>query len=216
MGVRTRVGVGTAGLLLLVAFVLLGLWVRGPTPAVDRSLSHTVEGLRSPALTGLVQALNLVLTPALAWLVALVLAALAAYRGWQRRWGSLRCALITLCGFVLVWRAVVAVKIVIDRPRPPSATALTPVSGFSYPSGHVSAVVAVATLAVLAAWWKHWHRRWVLLGAVLAAVIASFDRVYLGAHYPTDVLGAALGTVGGGLLLAAAGAGRWCRTPTPA
>ncbi len=216
VSVRTRMSMGAVGVVLLAAFVALGVWVHGPAPALDRSGTHLLASLRAPALTGLVEALNVALAPVLAWLAALVLAAVAARCGWQRRWDALRCALFALCGFVLVWRGVIAVKLLVDRARPSAAAAMTHVPGFSYPSGHVCSVVAVGTLAVLVSWWRGGHWRWVLVAAVLAAAVTGFDRVYLGVHYPTDVLGAALGTVGGALLVTAAGSGRWCRTRTAA
>ena len=66
---------------------------------------------------------------------------------------------------------------------------------FSFPSDHATAAGAVAVGLLLT------NRRWGIVAAVLAIVMA-FTRVYVGAHYPGDVLaGLALGGV-----VAAAGA----------
>ncbi|MEO6126679.1 MAG: phosphatase PAP2 family protein [Ilumatobacteraceae bacterium] len=60
---------------------------------------------------------------------------------------------------------------------------------FSFPSDHATAVGAVAVGLLFA------HRRWGLVACVLA-VLMGFSRVYVGAHYPTDVVGGlALGAV---------------------
>lgn len=59
----------------------------------------------------------------------------------------------------------------------------------SFPSDHATAAFSVATTALL---WRMPGRRLLLLGAVLIA----FGRVYVGAHYPADVVvGAALGAI---------------------
>jgi membrane-associated phospholipid phosphatase len=65
-------------------------------------------------------------------------------------------------------------------------------TGNGFPSGHASVAFAVATVAWL--WLDGWVR-WVL---PCAAVIVGFARIYVGAHFPLDVVGgAALGTACG-------------------
>ena len=79
-------------------------------------------------------------------------------------------------------------KILLRRPRPSLFPPLVVESGFSFPSGHVAASVAVyGFLAVLL--WRQHQRGWaVLSGAWVLAVAIS--RIYLGVHYPSDTLGA--------------------------
>jgi undecaprenyl-diphosphatase len=108
-----------------------------------------------------------------------------------------------------------ALKVATDRPRPPVAYPRPkPLVGVphdgSFPSGHAATSFACATLLAWAL-----PRRYAPLLFLLAAAIA-FSRVYVGVHYPLDVLGgAALGVlVATALRLLAAGRLRSARGPT--
>ncbi len=82
----------------------------------------------------------------------------------------------------------------IDRARPYEAMTgvhllVDKTTDFSFPSDHATAAGAVAVGLLLT------NRRWGIVAAV-GAVLMSFTRVYVGAHYPGDVLaGLALGGV---------------------
>ena len=69
-------------------------------------------------------------------------------------------------------------------------------SGPSFPSGHVTDNVIIGTLCVL------FFRRWGWLYFILAAAIA-WSRIYLGAHWPSDVAGTAFLAAGEALLIVA-------------
>lgn len=80
----------------------------------------------------------------------------------------------------------------IDRARPYETMTgvhllVDKTTDFSFPSDHATAAGAVAVGLLLT------NRRWGIIAGVLAVVMA-FTRVYVGAHYPADVLtGLALG-----------------------
>jgi membrane-associated phospholipid phosphatase len=83
-------------------------------------------------------------------------------------------------------------KLIFARPRPSLFPPMVAVSGFSFPSGHVTAAVAVyGFLAVLL--WRSGRRGWAILSAFWVVVVA-ISRIYLGAHYPSDTLGAMVST----------------------
>lgn len=92
-------------------------------------------------------------------------------------------------------------KDLFQQPRPfdldPNVQ-LAPVEGYGLPSGHAqSAVVAWGSLA---AWSR---KRWLWGLAIALIVLVGFSRIYLGVHFPTDVLaGWAIGAVSLGLYLA--------------
>jgi membrane-associated phospholipid phosphatase len=83
-------------------------------------------------------------------------------------------------------------KLIFARPRPSLFPPLVKVSGFSFPSGHVTAAVAVyGFLAVLL--WRAGRRGWAIFSSLWVLLVA-ISRIYLGAHYPSDTLGAMIFT----------------------
>lgn len=83
----------------------------------------------------------------------------------------------------------IAIKIFIGRERP-GDFALLDLDTFSFPSGH--ATVALALYGFIAyLLWQHYPRlRSVILGTAVALVaLIGMSRVYIGVHYPSDVLG---------------------------
>lgn len=94
---------------------------------------------------------------------------------------------------------VLALKHVVGRPRPFVTRALTSRSGHygpnrgeqyqSFPSGH-----AALSAAIVTSWSLSYPRWYVAAPGAVWAVGVSLSRLYLGVHYPSDVLvGAALG-----------------------
>lgn len=115
---------------------------------------------------------------------------------WYRKQGSLilplaislvSCELLTFLG-----------KIAFHRSRPDGGV-LDP-SGFSFPSGHASISVAFYGFAIYIA--MRFVRLWstrinLLMLGLLIAFLIGFSRLYLGVHYPSDVLaGYLVGTLG--------------------
>jgi len=79
-------------------------------------------------------------------------------------------------------------KLLFARPRPAVFIPLVHEQSYSFPSGHVTAsVAAYGFLAVLL--WQNRHRVLAILSGLWVAAVAV-SRVYLGVHYPSDVLGA--------------------------
>ncbi|HIX36204.1 MAG TPA: phosphatase PAP2 family protein [Candidatus Limosilactobacillus merdigallinarum] len=90
------------------------------------------------------------------------------------------------------------IKIIVRRPRP-FTNVLMHYSGFSFPSGHsLTAVLVFGSIMIITSRWVH-HQGWqYLINGILIVLILmiGFSRVFVGAHYPSDVLaGWSLGVV---------------------
>lgn len=94
-------------------------------------------------------------------------------------------------------------KTLYDRPRPTLWEHRGQYAWSSFPSGHAMIGVAVfATIAVIA--WREHGKRWPAAVLGVVGVVSLWSRIYLGVHWPTDVVaGALIGAVWLGFTLRA-------------
>lgn len=79
------------------------------------------------------------------------------------------------------------IKAVYERPRPELWEHRGQFAWASYPSGHAIATVAVLfTVAVML--WRARRWRWPFAVAIVMLLISSYSRLYLGVHWPSDVI----------------------------
>lgn len=102
------------------------------------------------------------------------------------RTGKRREGVALLATFIASTLLAVGIQFLVMRPRPADIRVVQTASAFpSFPSGHAAAAFGGATLASLV-----WRRAGLL--AVPGAAVVSFSRLYLGQHYPSDLLGGAI------------------------
>ena len=121
------------------------------------------------------------------WVVfpLLVLAAYAFYRRGHRV--SARLLLVATLGSIVL---TTAIKTIVQRARPELFDSGYTASFYSFPSGHATIAVGFyGTLTLLVAWRLRGFWRWaVAVAGVALVLLIGFSRLYLGVHYPTDVL----------------------------
>lgn len=93
----------------------------------------------------------------------------------------------------------VLLKYAYQRARPSFEEPLLTLSTYSFPSGHAAA--ATLLYGVIACYLVMTSRRWsrrvlAMLGAVLMVLLVGTSRVYLGVHYPSDILAAVVESCG--------------------
>ena len=105
-------------------------------------------------------------------------------------------------------------KRLFERDRPGLWESIAPETTYSFPSGHAMGSMTLALVLVVLSW--HTRLRWWMLAAMTVFVpMVGLSRVYLGVHYPSDILAgwaaAAMWTIGVYLLVRRRGMGRATR-----
>ena len=161
----------------------------------DLSVFHWMDDIRNGVLTLLARFLN-VLGGGMVTIPLRV--AVAVWLAFRRRWRAFATWVITWAAAELI---LTAAKAFVHRGRPPLP--LVEVVGFSFPAGHAvaGAATAVALVLVLLAPGPA-RRRWEF-AAIGFAFVMAMSRVYLNAHWFSDVVAGVL--LGAGVALGSAG-----------
>jgi len=179
-----------ARLLLVFLGVLLPLWGFGELAAgvrADATFAFdqpVLEFAHSLARGGLDRVF--VVLSALGYLYGVIPADIALVAGlaWRRRLREASFALLALGGAAGLN---ILAKRTFARERPQLWESIAPEITYSFPSAHAMGSMALACVLVLLAWPSRW-RWWVAVPAALFVFGVGLSRVYLGVHYPSDIL----------------------------
>jgi undecaprenyl-diphosphatase len=149
-----------------------------------------------------------------AFLIPLAIS-LGAWCRWRfRRWQPLALLGAAYLGALILSNSI---KALTDRGRPPASLAIGIYDSPAFPSGHATHAAAVwlmvgLVVASIAPRRRQQFATWVAAGSI--TLLVGISRLYLGAHWLTDVLGG--WTIGGlWMLLVTLVSGRWRRIGPP-
>ena len=200
---RPAVAVGISiAALLLVLFVLLAAMVMATNGPL--TIDHQIIALITPMRGSIAESPMKVATYLCSWqvVVAGVMIVVAGFAA-RHRWRLVVLVLVAVVGDEII---VASLKAIIRRPRPDQLLAIMPAAGSSFPSGHT--FICIAFYGLLACLALRRARSSILRASIMVGIAAAvfavgMSRIYLGAHWPTDVAGSCLlGSAWVALLLA--------------
>ena len=174
----------TIGIFVALAIItaIVGIAVKTWAPGFDLQTMQAIAAHRSSWLTSVARIVSDAGSFAL---LAPLAVAFVLLRRWKRPADDLALLVIALGSAGLP----ILVKLIVARPRP-SIEHLSHLTSLSFPSEHSTQAAAIyLTIAILLS--QGLRRGWrelVIVLAVLIALAVAWSRVYLGVHYPTDVI----------------------------
>lgn len=184
---RALRGAGAA-VLVALPIVLLALLVRerfNPLIRFDEAVIRSATDFtRSSGLAPLFIAIQEATQPR--WVHAV--GVLVAVWAWLAK-GLRPRALWAFATLMVGWFLGYALKLVVQRARPVVDDPVSHSPGYSFPSGHATNIAVVVSVLVFLLWplLSQTWRRLSVAAAVLVAITVGLDRVFLGAHFPSDV-----------------------------
>lgn len=190
---------GYAGLHLTVGILVVlicGWWfgaiaedvVEGdPIVQIDRQIAMWFNQNATPGITQVARAISFF--GSVAWLTV-VSVGVALFFVRRREWLNLILVAFTMLGGSALN---VALKHFFHRERPVLENPLATLSSYGFPSGHTMGAALLYGLLALFSWRNLKNRAARLssvFGTCLLIFLIGFSRIYLGAHYLSDVLGA--------------------------
>ena len=118
------------------------------------------------------------------WGVFPVAAVIGIVLLYKRRWRSLTYLLTTLLGSIFINRTA---KVLLHRVRPHLWQSPSPEIDYGFPSGHAMSSMSLVAVLVILTWGTRWCW-WVLFVGGLFVLSIGWTRLYLGVHYPSDIL----------------------------
>ena len=184
-----------AGGALLTVLVFVLAWAFPVWPGDEESL-RAVQGWQSPGLTWIFRLLTYLGWYPVAIAVTVVAVALLFLN--RQRADALLLALVTTSASLAP-----ALKPLVGRPRPEYAIIDPIPHSLSFPSGHATFAILLGGMLIYLVGQRvrnPWLRHGLRGGLALLVLLVGISRVYLGIHWPSDVIG---GYLFGGVILAA-------------
>lgn len=171
------------GALILFGGLLEDVQEGDPIVEVDLGISRLLQTFRTPSLDDAMVTVTMFGDPIV---LASVAVSVIAWLLWRRQWWV---AGVFATASLVPLAVVPLIKITLGRARP-LTDLYSGAEAFSFPSGHATnSAVLLGLLAVLVGGSLRGVARWSVVALFAAAALAiAFSRIYLQAHWPSDVL----------------------------
>ncbi|WP_153722510.1 phosphatase PAP2 family protein [Sporosarcina cascadiensis] len=170
-----------AGLFAMVATSIHMQTISG----FDKAVIGAVQGTETPWLTVVMRAFTTIGST-----MAVALIALAAFVTLlSRKHGVQALLLVAVVGGTGILNQ--ALKFIFKRERP-DLHRLIDIGGYSFPSGHTMMAFSLYTILAYIIWRNlrnTWSRTLAVTAAVFMIVMIAVSRIYLGVHFPSDIVG---------------------------
>lgn len=171
-----------------LAFVILGYVVKfypayltGFDTAIQTTIRDDLPAIASQFWTSITVLGNVIPLFSLVFI-------LAAFFYWKS-WKAEACLLVG--SLFLMMGASTALKFLYQRPRPTIEWVISTI-GYSFPSWHTAATMLVAAVLAIVLYQRCQRKFWRYFGQILVialAILVAISRIYIGVHFPTDIIG---------------------------
>lgn len=171
--------------LVIMELMLIWLVTTGRLETFDHTLREALLAHDPPSAVAIWRGISFLGSSILITALAVVSIVVFALRA---EWQVLKHIVFAMIGAVIIDTGL---KTIVRRARPPEVFANTMPSSYSFPSGHAlfAFVFYLAAAMILAHRLNGISRATLWTVAVLLVVLVGASRLFLGVHYPTDVLG---------------------------
>lgn len=171
-----------------LAFVILGYVVKfypayltGFDSAIQTAIRGDLPAIASQFWTSITVLGNVIPLFSLVFI-------LAVFFYWKS-WKAEACLLVG--SLFLMMGASTALKFLYQRPRPTIEWVISTI-GYSFPSWHTAATMLVAAVLAIVLYQRCQSKFWRYFGQILVialAILVAISRIYIGVHFPTDIIG---------------------------
>ena len=174
--------IGYLLILSIIAWLCTEVWEKEAF-SLDRSLLLWIHQFANPQLNGVMLFITALGDPPTVVSIFITTIALLAMK---RRYSDGIRFTIACAGGILLNQLM---KLFFAKPRPELWTRLIAETSFSFPSGHaVGSMVVYGFMAYILAKEMQQYKLYVYTAATSLIIAIGFSRLYLGVHYPTDII----------------------------